>query len=139
MARQITPGKGLQILFQDSSFLGNANRLLAFLHKLCHQVQDLQKIISTNSNNLLATCSAVTCLLFLLASTPPLSKSFRSAWLKNLLKRTPVIDDSCQTSSSRISDFSSLLLYFYSDLDYNLLFFTSYLVNTSSLFFAIFY
>ena len=50
MARQITPGKGLQI-FQDSSFLGNANRLLAFLHKLCHQVQDLQKIISTNSIN----------------------------------------------------------------------------------------
>ena len=51
MARQITPGKGLQILFQDSSFLGNANRLLAFLHKLCHQGQDLKQIISTNSNN----------------------------------------------------------------------------------------
>ena len=50
MARQIIPGKGLQI-FQDSSFLGNANRLLAFLHNFCHQVQDLKQIISTNSNN----------------------------------------------------------------------------------------
>ena len=50
MARQIIPGKGLQI-FQDSSFLGNANRLLAFLHNFCHQGQDLKQIISTNSNN----------------------------------------------------------------------------------------
>ena len=75
-----------------------------------------------------ATCSAVTCLLFLLASTPPLSKSFRSAWLKNLLKMMLVFDDFYQISSSKVSDFSSLLLSPYLDLDYNF-FFTSFLVH----------